>query len=369
MTSAPHAHFDSESQRVESFGRAIDAIRREIEADLGEKDAAHIERIGAVSRKLEWLGRGLIHASFEPATFGLGVTALWVHKTLELMEIGHMALHGAYDELSVDRRYHNKFFRWKAPIDEASWRAGHNVRHHQYTNIAGRDPDLDFGSLRLSARVPYQRVHALQPLTNLLSWLGFATAINLHVTGLLDVYPQRAKPEAKRRRNAETVRASLRKFLSKSISYYGREYVLFPVLGGPFFWKVFLGNALSEVGRDIWSAAIIYCGHVGAKSYPSDARAHGKARWYVMQVEAACNVDLPLVASILCGALDRQIEHHLFPRLPPNRLREISPRVRAVCDAHGVQYLSTGWFETLTEVLRELRRLSKREATPIEMVV
>ena len=45
-SASAHVPFDSDEQRIESFGLAIDAISREVEADLGEKDAAHIERIG-----------------------------------------------------------------------------------------------------------------------------------------------------------------------------------------------------------------------------------------------------------------------------------------------------------------------------------
>jgi len=364
--STASAEFDSESLRIESFGRAIDEIRREVEENLGQEDTAHIERIGSLSDKLELLGRALLHFSFEPVTFGLGVGALWVHKSLELMEIGHMALHGAYDRLPVDRRYHADFFRWKAPIDEKAWRVGHNVRHHQYTNIEGRDPDLDFGALRLSPRIPYRRAHALQPVTNVLSWLGFATAINLHVTGLLDVYMKRGEPRVLADQQPETVRAAQRTFLSKAARYYGREYVFFPLLAGPFFWKVLLGNVLSDIGRDVCAGTIIYCGHVGAKDYPAKARAGGRARWYVMQAEAARNVELPAFASILFGGLDYQIEHHLFPRFPPNRLRKIAPRVRSACKAHGVRYLSKGGSETLREVFGELRNLSRPKPKPLD---
>lgn len=88
-----------EDERIASFGCAIDALRREIEAELGEPDLAHIRRIASLSRRLEVLGRGLLHVSFEPVTFGLGVCALWLHKQLEASEIGHTVLHGAYDRI------------------------------------------------------------------------------------------------------------------------------------------------------------------------------------------------------------------------------------------------------------------------------
>jgi linoleoyl-CoA desaturase len=359
---APGASFQSDDQRLASFGRALDGVRSDVEAQLGDADRVHIQRIGRWSAALEIAGRGLIHFSLEPVGFIVGVAALSAHKSLELMEIGHMALHGCYENLEGAEHYHPKRFRWKAPIDEVSWRNGHNIRHHQYTNIEGRDPDLDFGVLRLSSRVPYRRLHALQPITNLLSGLGFATAINLHVTGMLDVYSGRKKANMLRDLDPETIRAQRRTFTSKLLRYYQREYVFFPLLAGPFFLKTLLGNVLSEVIRDVHSASIVYCGHVGAKDYVRGTRAKGRPQWYKMQAEAARNVRVCPPVSVLCGALDRQIEHHLFPRMPPNRLREIAPRVKAICEAHDVQYLEASWSSTLRDVLHELRRVSARDA-------
>jgi len=355
----------ADAERIAAFGSALEALRREVERDLGESDAQHIRRIGRLSSALEVLGRGLIHVSFEPVGFGVGTAALWAHKTLELMEIGHMALHGAYDGLPNTERYQSQKFHWKAPIDEASWKAGHNVRHHQYTNIAGQDPDLDFGALRLSARIPYKVAHALQPVSNWLTWLSFTTAINLHVTGILDVYLKQGESDVLQNPSRAAVRKAQRTFVSKWLRYHGKEYVLFPLLAGPFFPKVLAANWLSDVGRDVFAAAIIYCGHVGARDYPHGTEPPSRGHWYAMQAEAARDVEVPLVLSILCGGLDLQIEHHLFPRMPPNRLREIAPRVREICAAHGVDYRSDSWPRTLRSVVKELTRLRSRTAAAV----
>jgi len=359
------ARVDPDEQRLQAFASALDALRREVEADLGAQDVAHIRRVVNLSRRLEMLGRGLIHFSVEPVGFGMGVGALWAHKSLELMEIGHMALHGAYDRLP-DSKLHAQNFRWRAPIDEVSWRAGHNIRHHQYTNISGRDPDLNFAVLRLSPRIPYRRAHRLQPLTNLLSWFGFALAINLHVTGMLDIYFQKGPPESLRDLEPQTKRAAKRVFWSKTARYYGRELVLFPMLAGPvFWWKPLLGNLLSDVGRDLFAAATIYCGHVGASDYPPGSQAKGRGRWYQMQVEGTRNFAQSPRLSLLAGALNYQIEHHLFPRLPPNRLREIAPRVREICEQYGVKYTTASWGSTLRDVFGTLRKLSSPRAAPV----
>ena len=356
--------FASDAERLEAFGRALDALRGEIEGELGATDAAHIKRIDRWSRGLALGGRSLILISLDPITFALGTLALGMHKALELMEIGHPALHGAYDNLPVPKRFASDGFRWRAPIDEDGWRKVHNYKHHQFTNIEGLDPDLNFGVLRLSGRVPHRLAHALQPVTNILSAFGFGLALNLQVTGMLELYLQQTERLVLPDRKPATVRRAKRAFASKLLRYYGKEYVLLPLMGGPFFPKVLLGNLLSEVGRDVYAAAIIYCGHVGAEDYARSDVPSTRGAWYAMQVEGTRDVDLPKLASILTGALDKQIEHHLFPRLPPNRLREIAPRVRALCETHGVAYRSDSWRGTLRSVMRELRKLRHRDDAP-----
>jgi NADPH-dependent stearoyl-CoA 9-desaturase len=357
-TASTRLTFADDEARLASLQRSLDAVRERIERELGAEDAAYIARIGKLSRRLEQAGRILIHVSFDPVTFAVGVTALSGHKLLELTEIGHMALHGAYDKIDAPKRFHSKTFAWKAPIDEDAWRVGHNVRHHQYTNVAGRDPDLDFGGLRLSDGIAYKSVHRLQPLSNLVSWMAFANAINLHVTGLLEVYLGQGEPPVLKDRSWASLRDAHRKFLRKYVRYHAREYLLFPLLAGPFFAKTLLGNVLSEITRDVFAGAVIYCGHVGVPAFPAGARAGSRAAWYEMQIQAAANLDLPPWLSLLAGGLDKQIEHHLFPRLPPNRLRQVAAEVQGICEAHGVHYAHGKWPERLKLVLRTLRELS-----------
>jgi fatty acid desaturase len=354
-------------ERLLAFGEAIDAIRSRVEADLGPAEVAHVKRVNRFSRGMEVLGRGLIHVSFEPITFLVGVGALWLHKQLQATEVGHTALHGAYDKLPDAEGFYSKTFSWDVPIDEASWRQGHNVRHHQYTNIAGRDPDIHFGPARLTEHTPWQPVHRIQ-LPYMLGFLApnFTFFMNLHFTGVHDVYFGNGRKEqfdVIPDRSWKSVKEAHWKALRKYVPYYLKNYVFFPLLAGPMFWKVLLGNWMAETMRDLYSAATIYCGHVGGDvaAFPEGTRAHGRGEWYAMQCEATNNFEVSLPVSILCGGLDRQIEHHLFPRLPPNRLREIAPEVRAACEAHGVPYRTASWGATLRKALGYVRQLGLRD--------
>jgi linoleoyl-CoA desaturase len=357
----------SRDERLQRFAEAIDAIRDRIEAKVGAEDVAYIHRVNAFSRTMEVVGRVLIHFSFEPFTFAAGVGALWLHQQLEATEIGHSALHGTYDKLEGAESFHSAKFSWDVPIDEESWKYGHNVRHHQYANIAGRDPDIHFGPARLTAHTPYHPYQRFQhPFMVGVLAPNFGFFMNLHFTGLHDAYfgNMRGGYDFLPDRSFKSVRQALWRALRKYVPYYTKSYVLFPLLAGPMFWKVMLGNWLADTIRDCYSAATIYCGHIGADvaAFEEGTRAHGRGEWYAMQVEASQNFEVPLPVSILCGALNRQIEHHLFPRLPPNRLREIAPEVRAACEAHGVAYHTDTWGRTLAKALDYVRTLSFSDA-------
>lgn len=349
--------------RLRQFGEAIDDIRRRVEARVGADDVAHIRRVRRASTALEVIGRALIAGSPEPLSFTAGVVALFLHKQLETTEIGHTVLHGAYDGLPGAEAFDSTTFRWRTAIDEESWRVAHNIRHHQYTNVGGRDPDIHFGPVRLTTLTPHNWFHYVQVPWLLWEASVFLFGINVHVTGCIDAVFGNGRPEKLdflRDRSPASVRGAFRRMLRKLLPHVAREYVLFPALAGPFFAKVLLGNWLSATMCNLYSAATIYCGHIGdgIAEHPDGTRAHGRGEWYCMQVESSQNFDVPLPLSILCGALDRQIEHHLFPRLPTNRLREISAEVRRVCDEHGVRYRSEPWPRTLATVLRRLGRLS-----------
>jgi linoleoyl-CoA desaturase len=356
---------ENESERLKRFGEALDRIREQVEQEIGEDDVAYVRRLNNFSRVMEVVGRVLLHVSFEPVAFCAGVIALWIHKQLQATEIGHTALHGAYDGLKGAEAFQSKTFKWDLPIDEESWRSGHNVRHHQYTNIAGRDPDIHFGHVRLTEYTPWSRRNRWQlPMTLLLLFPNFGFMMNAHFTGLIDVYFGNGRKEEFdfiSDRSKKSVIDAHRRALRKYVPYYLKNYLLFPLLAGSGFWKVLLGNWLAETMRDVYSAATIYCGHVGddVRSYPEGTRARGRGQFYAMQVEAAHNFEVSLPISVLCGGLDRQIEHHLFPRLPPQRLRQIAPAVRRACEEHGVRYQTASWGRTLKLALARIRELSR----------
>jgi fatty acid desaturase len=185
--SLPTAH--DEPERLRRFGVAIEAIRKRTQAEVGEHDLRYIRRVDRISRVAEMFGRTLIAVSPGPILFTTGVLSLWVYKQLQATEIGHMALHGAYNRIPGAGKFHSSKHVWQIPIDEQSWLRGHNGRHHGLTNVAGHDADIHFGPVRLTEHTPHRFVHHFQlPFTLLILFPNFGALMNLHFTGVTDVW-------------------------------------------------------------------------------------------------------------------------------------------------------------------------------------
>ncbi|MFY9801772.1 MAG: fatty acid desaturase [Candidatus Acidiferrales bacterium] len=58
------------------------------------------------------------------------------------------------------------------------------------------------------------------------------------------------------------------------------------------------------------------------------------------------------------GGLSCQIEHHLFPTMPTNKLRKAQEVVKSYCRSHGVPYHETSLVQSYREIYRNLRDVS-----------
>lgn len=350
-------------EKLEAFAAEIDAVGDEVKAKLGPEDLAYVKKVRKISRASETLGRALLHFSLDPFTWSAGVFSLWIHNQLETIEIGHSALHGAWDGLAgAEALYSDKFY-WSTPVSEEGWKREHNVLHHQYTNIVGRDPDLNYGTLRVTPKTSWMPFHLVQ--VGQFFWTApvFMWVIGLYATGITDVMSSNKDqtyapilPD----KQTKTVFKAVLKTAKKMVPYSLYHFGFWPLLAGPFWWKVLAGNLTADAMRNMYTIATIYAGHFGddLEYYDRDFKPRGRGEWYKMQIEAAHDYDVPKVLSLLCGALDYQIEHHLFPKLPPNRLREIQPKIQDICRRYGVRYQREKWGVNLKAALKRLKDMS-----------
>ncbi|MEN8721008.1 MAG: acyl-CoA desaturase [Oceanococcaceae bacterium] len=348
-------------EQFASIGAELDAIRNEVLADLGERDAQYIRKLVKRQRQLEVGGRVMMML---PPTWPLGVAALSTSKILDNMEIGHNVMHGQYDWMG-DPALNSKNFDWDSADTAKNWKHTHNYEHHTFTNVLNKDHDIGYGLLRMSEDQKWEpRFLANLPLTVLLHafFQHFVAVQNLK---LEEVMIYKTKSRKQLAKEFKPVWKKMRKQL-------GKDYLMYPLLAGPFAPLVFVGNVAANAARNVWACAVIFNGHFpeDVEQFPeSVVENETRGQWYVRQMLGSANFSGGRLMHIMSGNLSFQIEHHLFPDLPAHRYAELSPKVQAVCEKYGLPY-NTGpfWKQTLS-TWKRIAKLSlpgrgKRNATP-----
>ncbi len=348
-------------ERSRALRADLDALRTEYAAKIGEEDARYIRAVRAVARASRMGGRLLIHFSLEPISWSAGVLALAAYKVLENMEIGHNVMHGQYDFMH-DPQLSSATYEWDMVATARNWKRAHNATHHVFTNVIGRDHDFGYNLFRFSEDVPWNPTHLAQPLLSPLSGLFFQYSIGAYDLGLLRRFlPSRPRAQSAHQRPVGELAGDLWGFLRKVLRQSFVDYVFFPALAGPFAPKVLAGNALANAMRNGWAYVVIYCGHLteGAAAFrEEDVAGEDRGGWYARQVLGSSNFEIGRLGHLLSGHLGFQIEHHLFPNIAARRYPEMAPRVREICERHGLPYHTGPLGSQFASAMRRLVRFA-----------
>lgn len=343
-------HNQLTEQQYDAIGEQLDAIRAEVQADLGERDATYIRTLIKRQRRLEIAGRIMMMI---PPTWPLAVAALGTSKIIDNMEIGHNVMHGQYDFMH-DAAINSRDFDWDSADTAKNWKHTHNFEHHTYTNVLNRDHDIGYGLLRMSELQEWEpRFLFNLPLTAVLHlfFQHFVAVQNLKLEDVL-IYKTKSR---------EQLAADFKPVWKKLKKQLGKDYLLFPLLAGPLAPLVFVGNMGANAIRNVWACAVIFNGHFPEEVQQFDESVlehETRGQWYVRQMLGSANFEGGRLMHIMSGNLSYQIEHHLFPDLPAHRYVEIAPRVRAICQQYGLPYNTGSFWRQSLSTWKRIAKLS-----------
>ena len=339
-------------EQVERLGRELDALRTEIEESRGAADAAYINRMITIQRRLAAAGRITLFASKYPPAWVAGTLMLGVAKILENMEIGHNVMHGQWDWMN-DPEIHSSTWEWDTAQPAEQWKHSHNYVHHQFVNVLGYDNDIGYGVLRMTREQRWHPVNLGQPVYNTLLALLFQWGVALHDLDLESIRKGRKDPKEMKRQ--------LKQIGVKIRRQIGKDYVVYPLLSGPAFLSTMKANATANLMRNVWSYMIIFCGHFpdGALHFTEEEiEDETRSEWYLRQMLGSANFEGGKLLHVLSGNLGYQIEHHLYPDLPSNRYKQIAVRVRELCEEYGIPYTIGPLHKQYGQVVRTIFKLS-----------
>jgi len=324
------AHLTAED--IENLGRELDAIREQVVASRGERDAAYIRKVIDGQRKLELGSRAVLLFSLFPPAWVVGTVGLSISKIVENMEIGHNVMHGQWDWMR-DSKIHSTTWEWDNASPAEMWKHSHNEVHHTYTNVRGKDHDLGYGIMRVDENQKWVPFYLAQPLWNFINACVFEygiAAYDLQIGKYLKGRTDKAEFQGK----AKRVLAKIRKQAT-------RDYVLHPLLSGPSALTTLTANVTANLVRNLWTHSVIMCGHFpeGVQTFEKNSiDGETRGEWYLRQMLGSANISGSRLLHFMSGNLSFQIEHHLFPDLPSNRYQEIAPKIQDVFERYGLTY-------------------------------
>lgn len=237
------------------------------------------------------------------------------------------------------------------------WKQKHNILHHTYTNVDGKDDDIAKSPfIRMCSTQKWVAAHRVQHI-----YLPFLYAISsLFWILWQDFYKYFTKKVYTSKLQKMSRKEHVIFWVSKAV--YLVIYVALPILFhgwlpwliGFFVLNIILGLTTSivfQLAHVVEETEFAYVGIDDAIVIENE--------WAVHQIKTTANFSPgSRVITYLSGGLNYQVEHHLFPRISHIHYPSISKIVQKKCEEFNLPYLSMPTFsKAVSSHFRLIRHL------------
>ncbi len=280
------------------------------------------------------------------------------------LNISHDAVHGS---LSANKTV-NTILGYTFNIIGANsyvWNITHNIVHHTYTNIEGHDEDIQ--SIPLLRMSPHQKLRKVHRHQYWYAFLFYSLASLMWV--FVKDYIKFFKKEIGNYDNKSHPPVQyVILFLSKAI-YYTLFIVLPLVFIKALWWQVLLGFLLMHFAQGSTMAIIFMLAHVVEETdFPLPTNLGNiQNTWAVHQLYTTADFGRNnILLNFLCGGLNFQIEHHLYPRICHVHYKQISEIVKQTAADYHLRYNENSTFRgAIGSHIRLLKALGREPVVPV----
>jgi linoleoyl-CoA desaturase len=274
----------------------------------------------------------------------------------------HDAVHGSYSR----KEWVNKMFGGTLYLLGSyvlNWKIQHNILHHTYTNIEGRDEDIaSRGPIRLSEHAPLRKIHRYQYI-HAFFFYGLLT-----LAKLVKDFTQLAKynKEGITKQHHSNPKFEYAKMVIVKVTY------LFVVIGLPIiftgfsWWQVLLGFFIMHWVAGCILSTVFQMAHVveGTEQPLPNVNGVIENDWAIHELLTTADFGRNnRFLTWYSGGLNFQIEHHLFPHICHIHYHKIAPIVEKTAKEFGYPYnAKPSLLAALASHIRRLKELGRPSA-------
>ncbi len=331
----------------------VSALRKQLLQEQGPEDYAHLRRVERLGRACSALG----YASAWIGPNPISMLLLCIGNFARWTGVAHPVMHGGYDRIAnVESRHTSTGFAkgrrrlidWMDWIVPEAWHHEHDILHHYHL---GEEADPD----QVEHRLGWLR---LSPMPRSLKYAFVAVLASVWKPAYYapnTIKELRYETKRKARGNPKPEQLNhwskwvpvteqgkelwIRSYLPYGAVQFAAIPALFAPLGAAAVGNVCLNSIGAEILTNLLSFTMIVPNHTGDDLPRFDAPVRTKGEFYLRQIAGSVNYrSSGFITDFLQGWLNFQVEHHLFPDLPLSQYRKMAPRVRSICEKHGIPY-------------------------------
>lgn len=270
------------------------------------------------------------------------IALFWSFVYVQIGVLGHDAMHNQITRKSWKAEVMGYFLGNMSIGMSRSWWVEKHNEHHAHPNQLDHDPDIDFPIIifdeaQLANKSQWQRA-IIKYQAFLFFPILMLVSISMRYHGLRTVITQPTHHRA-----LELLTLAL-----YYVTYGGMVFYALP------FFQALLFVVVHQAFFGLYMGGIFAPNHKGMPILPADQ----KLDFLRLQVLTARNVKGHPVTDFLYGGLNYQVEHHLFPTAPRNKLSQIHKMTKQFCHERGISFYETSLVRSYVEMVQSLHEVS-----------
>jgi fatty acid desaturase len=221
------------------------------------------------------------------------------------------------------------------------WNDKHN-RHHSHPNQLGMDPDIEIPFLEFTGAVAPEQMSTFRQFVVRHQSLLFIPALmtvsmGLQYDSIYFLLQKKAKYQA----------LEWLLMVAHFVGYFALVFFCLP------FWQAVLFVVIHQTFTGLYLGSIFAPNHKGMLVLDSES----KMDFLHRQALTSRNIYAHPWTDFWYGGLNYQIEHHLFPGMARNKLKQAQQLIRSFCQAHSISYHETSVLQSFREILQYLYQI------------